>query len=192
MLKSGIGRVKRLGGTLPAIACAAVMATTMLPATLRAEVPSARGAAIARSEIFDLLANTLLAFDDHDYTKFASSFSADGYFAVYDVDSKQYLRRLARADMQKFYANRPAPVNDAHHYTSNLTVDFQDKTHATLRGYYMTVYNRGSTNPPTPVGMGSYDSKVVKVDGKWKFLEYKAVRSAGDPANLRKPANSSD
>lgn len=182
MSRNNIERAKRLVGALSATACAAIMAATMLPATLNAAELSARDAAIERSQILDLLAQTLLAFDNRDYPQFAAHFADDGVFTVVEIPSNTVMRQIKRADMVAQYSRLPPPKGDPHHFTSNLTVDFRDDSHATLRGYYMVMSNNGANVAPRPVGMGQYASQVVKQDGKWKFQEYRALRAAGEDA----------
>jgi hypothetical protein len=172
------------------IAMAAVLAATPLGGHAAGLTEAQE--ATERSAIINVFNWSLIAFDNGDRTAFLSVFSEDGTFNVKHSDPNRQVS-MTKAEMLSRWsgqgsssaANAAAPAV-SQHLTGTLAVVFTDSTHATLYGYEarLLLPQGVREGPVTPAGMGSYEVKLVKSNGKWLFSSYTLVHAGVAKAPL--------
>ncbi len=124
-----------------------------------------------RLEILELAARYNFAIDHWLPEEFADTFTDDGIFR-----GGSAVRAQGRAGLIAYAQQRAAQGRPLRHFTSNAIID-GDGNEARLR-LYLVAYDISDGIGP-PYVMGTYDDRVVKVNGKWKFAQRHVSFCAG-------------
>ncbi len=75
-----------------------------------------------------------------------------------------------------------------HHLVGNVTVDFEDASHATAMSYYQTCQAVPPDFPLQLIIAGRYQDRFGRVDGRWRFVERRFLREfVGDTSYHVRP-----
>lgn len=122
-----------------------------------------------RIAIYELIARYSHTIDGRDYEAWVDCFTPEGalHSAVGTSSGHAELREFAKS-----YEASRARMPNARHYMTNVATEI-DGERATSRSYVQI-----TTSDPRGVRVlftGQYDDKLVKVDGRWKFVERRGI-----------------
>lgn len=125
-------------------------------------------------EILHLANSFTLSFDSYQAKEYSSYYANDGVFMVKDAKGKTLVNlskekgeivKFFKPRMQKFIDNN----QQRRHIFTNFSITKLDKEYAQLR--FNALLTTTDDNVYKTVTAMTYDCKLVKVYGKWKFLE---------------------
>jgi uncharacterized protein (TIGR02246 family) len=116
-----------------------------------------------RAEIQAVMWTFSRALDTLDPELFASVFTENGRFGA--TQGRPAIKAMAEGLKANAEKNKSPPTL---HVVSNVSIDFQDPTHATHRAYWVALAIPGEQGmPPRVVVAGREADHFVKVNGKW-------------------------
>ncbi len=122
-----------------------------------------------RAEIEAVMWRCVRALDTFDADAFASVFTEDGHQGA--TQGRRAIKAMIagmKAAQEKNKAEGKPVQPPTQHLSTNVTIDFQDETHARFQGYWTALVVPGQRGmPPRVVVAGREDTLFVKVDGKW-------------------------
>ena len=121
-----------------------------------------------RAEIQAVMWTFSRALDTLDPELFASVFTENGRFGT--TQGRPAIKAMAEGLKANADKNKSPPTL---HVVSNVSIDFQDTTHAVHRAYWVALAVPGEQgSPPRVVVAGREADHFVKVDGKW-LIEFR-------------------
>jgi uncharacterized protein (TIGR02246 family) len=154
-----------------------VLKTTKLPALVAllsvTSVASADEASWAReandrAEIQAVMWTFSRALDTLDPELFASVFTENGRFGT--TQGRPAIKAIAEGLKANAEKNKSPPTL---HVINNVSIDFQDPTHATHHAYWIALAVPGEQGmPPRFIVAGREADHFVKVNGKW-LIEFR-------------------
>ncbi len=121
-----------------------------------------------RAEIQAVMWTFSRALDTLDPELFASVFTENGRFGA--TQGRPAIKAMAEGMKANADKNKSPPTQ---HLVSNVSIDFQDSTHATHRAYWVALVIPGEQGtPPRIVVAGREADHFVKVNGKW-LIEFR-------------------
>ena len=136
-----------------------------------------------REAVRDVLLEYGRAFDERRLEDYANLFAADGEWVGGPTVARgpAEVLEMVRRTVSEIPS---APGARNFHVMTNMMIEVDGDT-ATAWSRY-TFYMPGADGQPDPVVTGVYDDKLVRADGKWKFLRRQltadmAVRRAQPP-----------
>ena len=121
-----------------------------------------------RAEIQAVMWTFTRGLDTLDPDLFASVFTEEGLFGT--TKGRPAIKAMAAGMKANAEKNKSPPT---YHVVGNVSIDFQDATHATHRAYWMALVVSGEQGmPPRIVVAGQEADHFVKLNGKW-LIEFR-------------------
>ncbi len=125
-----------------------------------------------RAQIEKLMWQYARALDTGNAEAYAATFAEDGQFGRGDNATKG--RDALLAMMGAFRKSPPEgstenpQVRQMYHMTANHWIEFLDRDHAVVHGYWFTYVSAGGQGAqPSIAGVGREVNELVRVDGQW-------------------------
>ena len=125
-----------------------------------------------RAEIEALMWRYVRALDRYDGAAYAATFTLDGRFTAGTMNASGTAALQAMIDGLRARRDervaRGEPSGPMHHIITNSTLEFQDRDHARLNAYWMTVFE-GAPGGATPrvAAAGRSVDELARVNGRW-------------------------
>jgi hypothetical protein len=120
-----------------------------------------------RAEIQALMWRYERALDTLDVEAYVAVFAEDAQFG--NAKGREGIRALIagiKAAREKNAEPGKPPVQTYQSIT-NMTIEFQSETRATVEGYFMAILGATANSPPRVATVGREVDEVVKVAGRW-------------------------
>jgi SnoaL-like protein len=120
-----------------------------------------------RAEIQALMWRYVRALDTLDVDAYVAVFTEDAQFG--NAKGREGIRQLISGVKGARERNLAAgeKVTPTYQSITNMTIQFQSETSATVEGYYFALFGAQGTNPPRVATAGVEKNEVVKVGGQW-------------------------
>jgi len=124
-----------------------------------------------KEEIRELISRYCLYVDAGRGEEWAGLFTEDGV-----LDSPVMGRFEGRAkllEMMQKYAEFTGDSTQPRHFISGILIDFENPEHAFAECYFLMMH--AEDGKTIPVLCGRYEIRAKKVDGVWRFSEFKTL-----------------
>jgi len=126
-----------------------------------------------RAQIEKLMWQYVRALDTENADAYAATYTPDGQFGSGEraVKGRDALKKMIN-DLRQRAAENEAKTGEKrpamYHVITNNYLEFQDKDHARLEAYWMTVFGAaGEKTPPRVAAAGREVDELVRVNGTW-------------------------
>jgi len=144
-----------------------------------------------RAQIEKLMWQYARALDTLNPEAYAAVYTADGQFGTGEkaIKGREALKKMIvglrdrAAENEAKTGQKRAPM---YHVETNPMLEFTDKDHALLHGYWMTVFGAaGEQTPPRVAAAGAELNQLVRVNGQW-LIKVRDVASKEGPKEAAK------